>query len=79
MSKANIILLLKPGKDPVDPRAYRPISLLQGAIRILAKVLAICLNAAIESIVHDDQAGFMPNKATAINLRRLFLNIQSQA
>lgn len=37
MSKANIILLLKPGKDPVDPESYRPISLLQCDMRFLAK------------------------------------------
>lgn len=41
-SRANIILLLKPGKDPLDPRSYRPISLLQGNVKILAKVLAMC-------------------------------------
>lgn len=29
----------------------------------------------ITSTVHDDQAGFMPNKSTAINLRRPFLKI----
>lgn len=28
-------------------------------------------------IVHSDQAGFMPNKSTEINLRRLYLNKQS--
>lgn len=33
MSKANIVLLLKPGKDPVDPGSYRPISLLQATSR----------------------------------------------
>ena len=79
MTKANIVLLLKPGKDPVDPGAYRPISLLQSDIKILAKVLAIRLNGVITSIVHGDQAGFMPNKSTAVNLRRLFLNMQARA
>lgn len=79
MSKVNIVLLLKPGKDPVDPGVYRPISLLQSNIKILAKALAIRVNGVIASIVHDDQAGFTPNKSTAVNLRRLFLNIQSQA
>lgn len=44
MSKANIIRILKPGKDPVDQRSYRPISLLQSDIKLLAKILAIMLN-----------------------------------
>lgn len=78
MTRANIILLLKPGKDPVDPGSYRPISLLQSDVKILAKALALRVNRIIESIIHPDQAGFMPHKSTATNLRRLFLNMQLQ-
>lgn len=79
MSTANIVLILKPGKDPVDPGLYRPISLLPSDIKLLAKILALRLNGVITSVVHPDQAGFMPNKSTAVNLRRLFLNMQSPA
>lgn len=79
MSRANIVFILKPGKDPVDPASYRPISLLQTDIKVLATVLALRLNKVIASVTHPDQAGFMPNKSTAVNLRRLFLNMQSQA
>lgn len=79
MTKAKIILLLKPGKDPSDTGSYRPISLLQSDIKITAKVLALRLNKAISSIIHPDQFRFMPQKSTAVNLRRLFLNIQALA
>lgn len=79
MTRANIVLILKPNKDPLDPGSYRPISLLQTDVKILAKALAIRMNKVISSIIHSDQSGFMPQKSTAINLRRLFLNIQSQA
>lgn len=41
MSRANIILLLKPGKEPADPSSYRPISKLKSDVKILAKVLEI--------------------------------------
>lgn len=41
MTRANVILLLKSGKDPADPGSYRPISLLQSDIKFLAKVLAL--------------------------------------
>lgn len=57
----------------------RSISLLQYDVKILAKVLAVRLNEVITSIMHSDQVGFLPNKYTALNLRRLFLNIQSPA
>lgn len=60
MTKANIIILLELGKDPMDPGSYRPISLLQSDIKILAKVLALRLNKAISTIVRPDQASFMP-------------------
>lgn len=73
MSKANTVLILKPGKDL---GSYRPIS---SDIKLLAKILALRLNGVITSIVHSDQAGFMPNKSTAVNLRRLFLHMQSPA
>lgn len=46
-------------------------------MKILAKVLALRLNKAISSLIHSDQAGFMPQKSMAINLRRLFVNLQS--
>lgn len=77
MTRANIILLLRAGKDPLDPSAYRPISLLQSDVKILAKVLAMRVNKIILSIIHSDQAGFMPRKSTATNLRRLYLNMQT--
>lgn len=77
MTRANIVLILKLGKDPLDPGSYRPISLLQSNIKILAKVLVILLNGVILGIIHSDQSGIMPQKSTAINLRRLFLNLQT--
>lgn len=79
MTRASIVLILKPNKDPLDSGSYRPISLLQTDVKILAKVLALRLNKVISTIIHTDQSGFMPQKSTAINLRRLFLNIQSQS
>lgn len=65
ITRANI-LLLKPGKKKMAaPSSYRPISLLQRDVKILAKVLAIRLNRDVLTIVHSDQAGFMPRKYTA--------------
>lgn len=52
--KANIVLSLKPDKDPLDRGSYRPIFFLQSDIKILAKVLALRLNGVVSSIVHSD-------------------------
>lgn len=76
MSEAQIVVIPKSGKDPKYPEAYRPISLLQVDIKILAKILASPLNQVILSLIHPDQTGFMPGKNTAMNICRLFMNIQ---
>lgn len=44
---ATIVLIHKPGKDLGLPESYRPISLLQVDIKILAKILALRLNQVI--------------------------------
>lgn len=78
MGEALIVLIPKPGKDLHFPESYRPISLLQLDVKILAKISALRLNKVILSLIHPDQTGFMPNKNTAFNLRRLHMNLQSQ-
>lgn len=54
MREATIVLLPKPGKDPGYPESYRPISLLQVDIKILAKILSLRLNQVILSLMHAD-------------------------
>lgn len=76
MGEARIVLIPKPGKDPIFPESYCPISFLQLVVKILAKILALHLNKVILSLIHSDQVGFMLNKDTAFNLRRLFMDLQ---
>lgn len=66
MTRINVILLLKPEKDSVDPGSYRLISLLQSDVKILAKSLVLQVNGLISSIIQSDQAGFMPQKSFSI-------------
>lgn len=40
-------------------------------VKILASILATRLAAVITSLIHEDQSGFMPGRATRFNLRRL--------
>lgn len=77
MGEATIVLIPKPGKDLGHPESYRPISLLQADIKILAKILAMRLNQVILNLIHADQAGFMPGRNTSFNLRKLFINLQA--
>lgn len=77
MREAIIILIPKQVKDAGQPASYHPFSLLLVDIKILAKVLALHLNQVILTLVHSDQAGFMPGRNTSCNLRRLYINLQA--
>uniref|UniRef100_A0A3P9CFW2 Uncharacterized protein n=1 Tax=Maylandia zebra TaxID=106582 RepID=A0A3P9CFW2_9CICH len=57
--EANISLILKKGKPPEECASYRPISVLNLDLKILAKVLAIRLEPILPSIVKNDQTGFI--------------------
>lgn len=77
MGEALIVLISKPGNYLLFPESYCPISPLQLDVNILAKILALRYNKVILDLIHLDQIWFMPNKNTAFNLRRLFVNLQS--
>ncbi|CAJ0960101.1 unnamed protein product [Ranitomeya imitator] len=79
MREATIVVIPKEGKDPTQPDSYRPISLLTIDVKLLAKVLAMRLTSVISGLIHSDQSGFMPDRSTAINLRRLYMNLQLKA
>lgn len=70
--KANVVLLTKPDKDPLLCASYRPIAPLSMDLKILAKMLASRLTKVLHYLVSPDQTGFMPQKPTDINLRRVF-------
>lgn len=71
-----IIVLAKQGKNHLETASYRPISLLCSDVKILAKVLAARLNKIIGKVIHPDQTGFIPDRSTSLNIRRVYLNIQ---
>lgn len=76
MAEATIVVIPKEGKDQMDTSSYRPISLLCSDAKILAKVLAAMVNKYIQNLIHPDQSGFIPNRSTNINVRRVYLNLQ---
>ncbi len=71
MYDANISLILKKGKDEMDPASYRPIALLNSDLKIFTKILANRLNKCITKIIHSDQTGFIPGRFSFFNVRRL--------
>lgn len=77
MRDSTIIVLPKEGKDLLDPSFYRPIVLLGTDVKILAKILAEKLKKIIQNLVHMDQTGFIPNRSTSMNIRRVWLNLQA--
>ena len=76
LREALIVVLHKKGRDPLDVRSYRPLSLLNTDYKILGKILANRLRPLITAMVHPDQNGFIPGRSTFINNRRLIHVIQ---
>lgn len=72
LRQASISLILKKDKDPLQCGSYRPISLLGNYVKLLAKVLARRLEATLPSIISIDQTGFIRNRSSYYNIRRLF-------
>uniref|UniRef100_A0A8C5MRY5 Reverse transcriptase domain-containing protein n=1 Tax=Leptobrachium leishanense TaxID=445787 RepID=A0A8C5MRY5_9ANUR len=70
MTLADIALLPKEGRDASRPENYRPISLLNFDIKLLAKILADRLNPMLTSLIHPDQVGFIPGRQLYENTRR---------
>ena len=56
-------------KDPTEISNYRPITLLNTDYKILTKTLAIQLMDHIETLIHKDQAGFIPNRSIFDHIR----------
>jgi len=71
--QAQVISILKPGKDPPLPSSYRPISLLDTIGKLFENILlARILHAASErGLMRDEQFGFRPRHSTSLQLARL--------
>lgn len=69
-SEANMILIHKAEKDPLNSASYRHIALLNTGAQIFTRTLASRLRPIITNYVHVVQTGFMPNRQLADNIRR---------
>jgi hypothetical protein len=73
LKDAEIILLLKPGKDPKAPESYRPISLLPTLSKIIERLLAnrITTDDGYTQRIPDHQFGFRHKHSTIQQVHRL--------
>lgn len=71
LNESVISIILKKGRDSLDPASYRPISLANVDYKILTKVLAMRLENVVPCIVDPDQVGFVKGRSSSDNLRRL--------
>ena len=54
-----------------------PIALLNIDLKILTKILTLRIQPLLRIIIDSDQTGFLPQRTTDINLRRLYTNIHT--
>ena len=66
-----ITLILKQGKDPLEVKSYRPISLLNVDYKLIAKVMSHRLKKVIDSLIHSDQQGFLSGRNISANVRTI--------
>lgn len=76
LNLANISLILKKGKPSDCCSSYRPISLIGVDCKLLSKLLARRLEALLPALIKPDQTGFIRNRFSHSNVRRLLNVIQ---
>ena len=69
MYMSTISVIPKAGRDCTKPADFRPISLLNCDKKIISKALNNRLAPILPSIIHCDQAGFIPNRDLKTNIR----------
>uniref|UniRef100_A0AAR2KLP1 Reverse transcriptase domain-containing protein n=1 Tax=Pygocentrus nattereri TaxID=42514 RepID=A0AAR2KLP1_PYGNA len=78
LTQATIALLLKQDKDPASCGSYRPLSLLNADVKVLAKILASRLENVLPRIISEEQNGFIKGRQLFFNIRTLFNIIYSR-
>jgi len=75
--RAEVIAILKPGKDPKVAASYRPISLLSVCFKVLERIILDRVSADTEQILSTDQAGFRPGRSTCERVQALTTFIEN--
>ena len=67
--KGIITLIPKKGRDSRYLRHLRPITLLNTCYKLIEKCLANRLKPLLQSLIHEDQKGFLANRRISSNIR----------
>lgn len=65
-----ISLIYKKG-DPLSLENYRPITLLNYDVKLIAYVIAQRLKSVLPNIIHNDQKGYIKNRYIGFNIRQI--------
>ncbi len=79
LTQASIILLLEKDKDPTSCSSYRPLSLLNVDIKLLAKLQASRLERVFPSITSEEQHGFTEGRHTFLILAHFLISCTLRA
>lgn len=77
--KAQLALLLKPGKPADDPASYRPLCLLDVVGKLYEQLLLSRLQEAVDRRLSDRQYGFRKGRSTVDAVRRVFVGAERAA
>ena len=75
--RALVVAIPKPGKPMVDPKSYRPISLLCVSYQILERLIYAHVEPLINPLLPKEQAGFRRRKSTVDQVVLLTQNIEN--
>lgn len=74
--KAHIVALLKPGKEPDDPKSFRPVSLLCHLFKVMERMILNRITEYIDKNLIPQQAGFRPGKSCCSQILNLTQHIE---
>ena len=74
--KAKTIAILKPGKNPQEPKNFRPTSLLCHTYKLLKRMILNRLLPIIDEKLIPEQAGFRPGRSCAGQILKLTQHIE---
>lgn len=76
--QAQIAVIHKEDRDPIQCGNYRPVSLLNTDLKLFTKILATRLQQHITDLIHLDQVGFVPTREARDNTTKV-LNLLYKA